>query len=294
MHTNTIHIVLTCDNDFAIMASACLKSIEATHKGEMDVKIWFVSDGITEKNQQRLKDTTRFSIEFIDMKNAIPPGMTMPSDTSLFPLNVYLRLYIPYFIPQEITQVIYMDVDMILKADIQDLYTTDLSNHIIAAVPDMRVTTFDNSWGGILNYKELNLPGDAPYFNAGMFVINTNQWRAANTTERVLKVINENPKYLNYPDQYALNVLFVNSWKQLHQGWNFFVSEPPQEPIYLLHFVSRKPIYKTYSGKPEYKVEFDKYLALTPWKGTKPIGESSRYFKKLSIVWEKFVAKFTK
>jgi lipopolysaccharide biosynthesis glycosyltransferase len=230
------------------------------------------------------------------MYTAVPNGMRLPVDSSLFPLNVYMRLYIPHFpfIDASVERIIYIDVDMICETEIANLFFTNMHGKTIAAVLDARVPRFDNSWGGILNYKELNLPPDAPYFNAGIYLIDMQQWRANNYTEKVVDVIDSNTKFANYPDQYGLNIAFVNNWHMLDVKYNHFSSEPYQEQPFIIHYVSRKPIYKTYSGLPELKTIFYNYLNQTAYKGFMPIGESSRYIKKIGIVWDKVKAKLFK
>jgi hypothetical protein len=77
---------------------------------------------------------------------------------------------------------------------------------------------------------------------------------------------------------------------ELDPLWNFFstTNNVPQPP-YLIHFVERKPIYASYNFNPNFKATFYHYLNQTEWKGFRPIGESSRYFKKIKNILEKVV-----
>ncbi len=78
----------------------------------------------------------------------------LPLDASSFPLNVYARLFIPHFISPLLEKVIYLDVDMIMEKDIQELWNIDLQDKMISGVID-RSGVVSSSWGGISNYKEL-------------------------------------------------------------------------------------------------------------------------------------------
>jgi lipopolysaccharide biosynthesis glycosyltransferase len=213
--------------------------------------------------------------------------MKLPLDRSSYPLNIYMRLFIPYFLPEDIEKVLYLDVDMIVQKDISVLFDNDLNNYVVAAVLDPRIITFDNSWGGVLNYKELGLPGTTKYFNTGLLLMNTVKWRAENVTERIISCIDNNKKFANYPDQYGLNVVLAGEWLELDPLWNHFCTIDHPDP-YLIHFVQRKPIYKSYDNVERFKKIFDQYLDQTKWTNFKPIGESSRYFKKIKNVLSKF------
>jgi len=176
---------------------------------------------------------------------------------------------------------------MIVQRDISVLFYNDLKDYVVGAVLDPRIITFDNSWGGVLNYKELGLPGSTKYFNTGLLLMNTLKWRAENVTERIISCIDNHKKFANYPDQYGLNVVLANQWLELDPRWNHFCTIDHPDP-YLIHFVQRKPIYKSYDNIERFKKIFNQYLDQTKWKNFKPIGESSRYIKKIKNVLNKF------
>lgn len=286
---NAITIVSVCDDHYTILMAALLKSIEKNYKGDAALDFYVVSDGIKPATKQKLLssfDNEQLRFHFIEMEDVIPKEVKLPLDHSSYPLNIYLRLFIPYFIPQQVKKVIYLDVDMIVMENITRLWEIDLGENIIAAVQDERILTVDNEWGGIKNYDALGLQPDTKYFNTGLLVFNTELWRKEKIDEKVLNCIAENKKFANYPDQYGLNVILANRWKELDAKWNYFAVNDLKYP-YIIHYVSRKPIYKTYSSNEDYKVVFYTYLNLTQWKNFKPIDESKRYWKKMQNVIDK-------
>ncbi|MFY7899860.1 MAG: glycosyltransferase family 8 protein, partial [Chitinophagaceae bacterium] len=168
-----------------------------------------------------------------------------------------------------------------------ELFEIDLSNYVVAAVLDPRIITFDNNWGGVFNYKELGLPGNTSYFNTGLLLMNLTKWREQSVTEKIIRCIDEHKKFANYPDQYGLNVVLANQWLPLDTRWNHFSTIDPTEPPFLIHFVERKPIYQSYNYNASFKQTFYSYLQQTEWRNFTPIGESSRYIKKLKNVADK-------
>lgn len=284
-----ITIVAICDNHYLPMFAALIKSIEVNHHTGEKLKVYIVEDGVSEKSKSKLQrsiNADMTTLHWVKMKEAVPKGIKLPLDYTTYPLTIYIRLFIPYFISPEIDKVIFVDVDMIVQKDISLLWNVELNDYVVAAVQDPRIKVVSNSWGGILNYEELGLSADTKYFNTGLLVFNVKEWTKQNITEKVVDVINKNIKVVNYPDQYGLNVVLANKWVQLGPKWNHFASDEDPNP-YLIHFIGRKPIYKAYNYSEEYKSIFYKYLKLTEWRDFKAIGETRRYFKKLMNIVEK-------
>jgi lipopolysaccharide biosynthesis glycosyltransferase len=287
-------IVVACDNHYIILLAALIKSIEANLAVGKTIEMYIIEDNVNATSKQKLQqsiNTNITSIVWKEMASVIPVGMKLPLDRSSYPLNIYMRLFIPYFIAAEIETVLYLDVDMIVQKDVSTLFDIDLSQHVVAAVLDPRIITFDNSWGGVLNYQELGLPGTTRYFNTGLLVMNTKLWREQNVTEKIINCIEQHKKFANYPDQYGLNVVLANKWLELDPLWNHFSTIETTETPFLIHFVERKPIYKAYNYSETFKQIFYSYLKQTAWKNFKPIGESSRYIKKLKNILNKLLSK---
>ena len=286
----SLTLVVACDNHYLILLAALIKSIEANLRSGQPIDVYVIEDKLTNANKQKLQDSVNSNITSLHwqkMEEVIPAGMQLPLDKSSYPLNIYMRLFIPYFIPKEVDKVLYLDVDMIVQADITSLFEIDLGNNYIAAVLDPRIITFDNSWGGILNYEELGFSGQTRYFNTGLILMQLKSWREHDLTTKILQCIDANKKYLNYPDQYGLNVALANKWFELSPLWNHFSTIDTNEKPFLIHFVERKPIYQSYNYNQGFKKTFYHYLHQTEWKNFKPIGESFRYIKKFKNIWGK-------
>lgn len=280
--TNTITLTTVADNHFAVLLAALIKSIEINHRSGEDIHIYIVDDGLSEANRQKLMNSIsqeKIQIFWTKIEDAVPSHLSLPLDNSSFPLNTYVRLCLPFYIPQNVDKVIYLDADMIVLEDISKLWHTDLNGKVIAGVVD-RSEVVSSSWGGIQNYKELGLHHDTKYFNAGLLMIDLNKWRQQNFTEVVLKCISENRKCATFPDQYGLNVVFANQWLELNSLWNCIPMRNEKNP-YLIHFIGRKPIFKGYNYNPKYKEQFFEYVNQTEWKNYRQKSEMNRLAKKL-------------
>jgi lipopolysaccharide biosynthesis glycosyltransferase len=196
-----------------------------------------------------------------------------------------------HYLPKNRERALFLDSDMIVRKEISTLWHTNLGDNLVAAVQDPRIKTFDNDWGGIKNFQQLGLNGKLPYFNAGLYLVDLARWEAEQIGRKILNCVQENIEYANYPDQYAANIILHGRWHHLESDWNHFASEQNPDP-YLIHFISRKPMYTTYEYSKVYQEEFYRYLHMTEWKNFKPIGESARYIQKLRKILDKLKAKF--
>lgn len=278
---NPVVIVVACDNHYMPLLAALVKSIEVNHKSAEHIEFYILDDGIFKKNIVKLNNSVNseiFTLHWVPMKKVIPAGMSIPYDTSSYPLIIHMRMFIPYFIPEEYEKVIYMDVDMIVNDDISKLWQTNLNEYAIAAVTDVRIRYFGNSQA-VKNYKQLGFDENTKYFNTGILLMNTRTWRERNLTAIVFKCIEDNREFANYPDQYGLNVVLANQWLELDVKWSWSAAEWNPDAS-LIHFIWRKPIYKTYRYEKRYLEMFLHYLSLTQWKGFKPVGEFERLLKK--------------
>lgn len=278
----TIAIVCVCDNHYAVLLAALIQSIEHNHHTDEPLAFYIVDDHISARNKARIDrsiSSEKTHIYWQPIERCIPDHMSLPNDKSSMPKNIYIRLFIPSFVPPETKRIIYLDVDMIMLKDISTLWHQDLMGYPIAAVQDQWLQVF-NHWGAISNYAELNLSPTAPYFNAGLLVIDLGQWRSQQTTDRIIDCLNRNKEHVTFQDQYGLNLVFADNWLQLDPLWNRFASSEDKEP-YLIHFTGRKPIYKSYEFNEDYRRIFLQYLTLAGWPAFKLIGEPKRYLKKL-------------
>ena len=285
-----LNIVVASDNHYIILLAALIKSIEANIITDQKINIYIIEDNISEASKKKLHQSVNqkiISLIWKRVNEVVPEGTKLQLGRDSHPLNIYTRLFIPYFMPEEVEKVLYLDVDMIVQKDISILFENDLSNYALAAVLDPRIITFDNSWSGVLNCKELELTGATRYFNTGLLLMNPRKWRDQNVTEKIIDCINNNKRFANCPDQYGLNVVLANQWLELDPLWNHFCTIEHPAP-YLIHFIQRKPIYKSYDNSHEFRRVFYYYLDQTKWKNFRPIDESKHYIRKVKNILNKF------
>jgi lipopolysaccharide biosynthesis glycosyltransferase len=286
-----IRIVCASNDHFVVMLAALIKSIEKNNRNHRDILVYVIDDRIHPRNKEKLEKSIKqpsIKIEWIPLTAKLLSNIRFPNDHSSYPKNIYARLVIDNFLPDTVKRVIYMDSDMLLNSDISNLWEIDLDGKVIGAVQEPNVKTMDCPWNsGVKNYAELNIPAKAKYFNSGLMLIDLVEWRAEKVGQRVVECVEKNKKYAIQPDQYGLNVVLWNKWKELDSGWNHYANVAVEYLPHNIHFVFRKPIYTSYNGLAAYRQLFYNHLNETKFENFKPFGEFRRKLVKVNNILEK-------
>lgn len=144
------------------------------------------------------------------------------------------RLLLNRFLPQEISLLLYIDIDVLVLGDVRELLNRDLGQKVLGSVYDHTCYLPNYSDGKILikpHKKASHAPvatlAEENYFNAGVLLINMDQWRQQNIESKTIKFVqNYNPRLL---DQDALNYCTEQNlaldWSWNFQTWMFYVDK---------------------------------------------------------------------
>ncbi len=122
--------------------------------------------------------------------------------------STYYRLAIGSVLPAP--RVLFLDCDMIVLQDVTPLWQTDLAGATVGAVPDVSAA----------GRHRLELPHGAPYFNAGLLLIDLDRWRQEDVGSQAASWARNNPDRLTWGDQCALNWTLRDRWHALAPEWN--------------------------------------------------------------------------
>ena len=133
---NKIPIFLSSDNNFAPFVATTIASICDNTKSFCE--FYILDGGITEENKEKicqLKDKfSNFLIEFIGINELIDESFkNAVINERYFSKSMYSRLLIPTIKP-DLRKVIYSDVDVIFKCDIEQYYQQNIEGYAIACV----------------------------------------------------------------------------------------------------------------------------------------------------------------
>ncbi|MBE8951727.1 MAG: hypothetical protein SR1Q7_01115 [Quinella sp. 1Q7] len=130
------------------------------------------------------------------------------ADKTRFTVAMFYRFFIPHVLSQEIEKAIYLDSDIIVNLDINELWQYELGDNVLAVVPNCL-----NGSSGKTVLSDDGFVKPENYFNSGVLMMNLNVLR--NEEENLLNGIKFIGDYYDsMPDQDVLNYCF--STRALH------------------------------------------------------------------------------
>lgn len=147
--------------------------------------------------------------------------------------TVFLRYFVSDFVQED--KALYLDCDLVVTKNLDNLFETDLQEYSLAAVRD---------YGGRVYYgREM--------FNAGVLLINNRLWKQENMSQRLIDLTNEWHDKVDQADQSILNMLFENRWIEMefdnnhvviHKQFTDYELPAGQDYPGIIHYLShRKP-----------------------------------------------------
>jgi lipopolysaccharide biosynthesis glycosyltransferase len=276
---DTIHIILCIDEKYAQHAGVTIASILHNKSSRNPIIFHIVNDGLPPKEYHTLKQICDNYGAAIISHSVNSTGFSKLPVGHHISKATYYRLIITEILPSSIEKALYLDVDLIVRSDISDLWNTDISAHYAAAILDIGI----EEKGAFLR-QILGMPPQEPYFNAGVLLMNVTKWRTESISTKVISFIADNAKDILYADQDGLNAILWGKWLPVHPKWNVYRvafrkyykwNEKRKLSNDLLQAV-RNPCIVHFTGplKPwhdsclmPYVSEYYFYLAMTPWKG---------------------------
>lgn len=156
----------------------------------------------------------RAGLTWIEVNNELLAG-TQLSGPARLPVTTNYRLLLPELTP-EFTRAVYLDADTVIVSSMAGLLDFDLGEDWLAAVPDAGAPLAAGPSGP--DWRELGIPADATYFNAGVVVMPLLTWRDLQLGAKTLAVLREQKP--RWGDQDALNVVCQGHIRQLPRRYN--------------------------------------------------------------------------
>ncbi|MEK4653521.1 MULTISPECIES: glycosyltransferase family 8 protein [Niallia] len=205
-----VNIMFSVDNNYVQHLSATICSIlENVGKNE-NLCFTVIYNSLNRKSKNTLNNLIKrykSKIIFIRLDSLDLVGANLEGHISE---ATYYRIMIPELFPENIKKVIYLDSDILVRKDIMELWDTEIGDSVIGAIKL-------NEYNG---YDKIDIPKDAPYFNAGVLVINLDKWREEQITRKAFEYIKRHPEKLIAHDQSILNYLLYDKWHQVDYTWN--------------------------------------------------------------------------
>ncbi len=183
------------------------------------------------------------------------------SENTRITATTFLRLTLSRWLPKNLSQVLYLDIDILIKNCLKNLF--ELKHEAILCA--VRGGSVELSLGKHL--EDFN----SLYFNAGVLLIDLKEWLASNIESEISAI----GHVKNYPlmDQDILNLTLKDRWHEIEKKYNFQQMYDPivqlradVQPAIIIHYVGVKPWHESPATilVNQYRLQFNKIRKLYP------------------------------
>ena len=265
MNSDTMHICLSCDNNYAPHLGVTIASILSSNP-QSNFFFHVLDGGISEQNKQKIQKLKKkyfFELELIQMNPTDFDHCVVPKGTH-FSLANYYRLKIPSLFPH-LDRILYLDVDLIVKGDLSPLYHVDMKEHYFAMIEDFYAKE---------SVDRLALK-NGHYFNSGVTLFNITQLKKDALEKKCFDFIQAHFDKIIFVDQDVINAVADGRILAMPEKYNAQVILPnwqraeevknKLDEICIVHYVSASKPWKKESSHSLCRLYY-KNLFLTPWK----------------------------
>jgi lipopolysaccharide biosynthesis glycosyltransferase len=275
-------IVLVCaaDDNYAMPLAVTLRSALENLGDQRKLSIFIIDGGIEADNKRKIA----ISLQSDKVANLawLNPNENLITDlevggSSYITKATFYRLLIPELLPEH-QKAIYLDSDLVINADLGNLWDIDIEDRYLLAARDLYFPPILTT--PCTNFLQSNGLKIDTFFNAGVLSINLEKWRLEKTGTEVVKFISQH----KLPsDQEGLNIVLKDKWKEINPQWNqacgiyeceSWEKSPFSEELFtnlvnnpfIIHFTSADKPWNSIGRHPAQPL-FYHYLDMTAWSG---------------------------
>lgn len=275
-----VALVLSANDHYVPYLGTLLQSIKDNSSTSRLYDIIILNRDISEQHQHalsRMMKSKNFSMRFYDTTRLMKDYESKLFLRGHFRIETYFRIFMQDILPCY-HKALYLDADMVVNHDIAELYDTDVSGYLLAAVQDPDTAGLYNGYEPQKkDYMDnvMKLEDPYSYFQAGTILFNLDEFRKTYTVEEMFEYATSYDWELL--DQDVLNHFAEGRVKYLDMRWNVMmdwrgirikkiIGRAPKF-LYDQYMEARNdPYIVHYAGPDKPWVEFDSDLADFFWK----------------------------
>ncbi len=252
----------------------CINDLYSQHLGVVLTSILFnnpdnffdfyiFSSDISKKNKHTLNTLNNkyknFNLHFINVNKNLFKNIKLTID--YISIETYFRYILADLLP-DLNKVLYLDVDLVVNGNLQNLWNTNINDFYCAGIDDINFNTKD--------YKQtIDLDTEDTYINAGVILFNLEKIRKNNITKQYFL---NNEKYkdkIKYQDQDIINITLKKQIKKIDYIFNFTsktrkIYKNLTKNAIIIHYVGPRKPWKVFSLNT-LKILYYYYLSLSPY-----------------------------
>ena len=131
-----MNIIYASDDNYAWLMGVSMVSLFENNRNCKEINVYLFGDKISIENEKKLCQAAELygrNLEIIDVNKLILPEKLY---SGRYPKSAFSRLFAFDLLPQEVDRVLYLDCDIIVDGNIEELYSHAMDDKIIWAVKD--------------------------------------------------------------------------------------------------------------------------------------------------------------
>lgn len=227
---NSIDIVFASDNNYALPTLVAIYSLIDNSSIDNNYDIIVFESDISDENKSKFFDLAskykNISIRFFNTKKYFEEFDFF--HYTYYSADTYSRLFVPE-VMKDYDKIVYLDGDIIVLADVAELYNLDLEgNYLAGSINHPLVTSYYHN-PDIKKYYDTMYPIDdiRKSVNAGILVMNLEKMREINLLKQGMDLLAKYKRLL-YQDEDILNKVCSGKIKHFNSGWNYRVFIPEE------------------------------------------------------------------
>ena len=213
-------ICYACDDTYAELAAVSLESLLSNATNLSEIEVYIFEEGISAEHKDTFtriasKHNVKLSListvahlqKLKEISNAV--------DGYKGSYSYFTRVYIADLLPKYINRALYLDCDLLMIGDINQLLDFDMKGYAVAAVLETRISA---------KIRHTLKNDNTKYFNSGVMVIDLEKWSSngleTRAKELVLERVQNNTERLR--DQPLINAACNGNIAVLHPRFNLY------------------------------------------------------------------------
>ncbi len=281
-----MNILYILDNNYVPQVAAGICSVCENNKSVKELHFYVVSLHISEENENMLFDFVKDyeegdiirQVSFVEVEN-VSELFDFSIDTKGWNPVVLIRLVLDRLLPADVSRVLYMDGDTIVRGNLEKLWNTDMKDCSIGASIEPTCSRERKEKLGLKNM---------PYYNAGIMLIDLDNWRRHNTGKEILDYYRNSGGFLFANDQDAINgsqkgkIITLSCTYNYHNTYDIYnygifkycdykvpskqeMKQIKENPC-IIHYLGEERPWRM-GNTHRFRDDYFYYLNQTPWKG---------------------------
>lgn len=206
-----MNIAFCISDNYADKVKVVMTSIIRNHRST-PLRFFVFSSSLRAESKALLEKTAAIHpncrVSFVAVNASLFRNLVLPID--YITSEMYYRYAIAELLPEE-DKILYLDADLIVKRNIEKLYSTELEDNYLAGTVDLfaKDKGFAEKWN------------NANYINSGVLLMNLKKIREDKLLSKLIEKTMELAEKLNFPDQDVLNLVCAGKIKLVSPRYNF-------------------------------------------------------------------------